>query len=45
MRCFVGAHRWREGQDEDGRPYKMCRDCGAVRNPAWDQAARLPYGP
>jgi hypothetical protein len=45
LRCFAGAHRWQARQDEDGRPYKMCRNCGTVRNPFWDIAARLPYGP
>ena len=33
LRCYFGAHRWQPRQTEDGRPYKQCPDCGAVRDP------------
>ena len=30
-RCRIGLHRWRIQTDYQGKRYRECRDCGAVR--------------
>jgi len=28
LRCYLGLHRFVRRQNDDGEPYKECRDCG-----------------
>jgi hypothetical protein len=36
LRCYLGFHRWRYVQVQDGVNYEKCRACGKERiSPPW----------
>lgn len=28
LRCYLGLHRWADFRNDEGHPYRKCRDCG-----------------
>jgi hypothetical protein len=36
LRCRFGFHRWVRHRNDEGKPYRLCADCGRFREPPPD---------